>query len=157
MSKSKYNKANLGNNLMSLPNSSYWSPCSVKAIQKFVSTATCLFNEPDVDTFPLFDWQELKDEIQGGPISLTHQCSAYQVPTSQCGDNPCQYMECKDFTTVSDDPSSMCKVQERNYAMEGTICGDGKFCFKGDCIKGNNKFSFNERIFDGQYAPSCPV
>ena len=148
MSKSKYNKANLENHQMSLPNSSYWSPCSLKAIQKFVSTATCLFNEPEVDNYPLFDWQDLTDDltdkIQGGPISLTDQCSAYWSPTVPCGENPCQYLQCKDFTMVSDDESLMCIVQERNYAMEGTTCGDGKFCFQGNCIKGNNILQFSE-------------
>ena len=57
MSKSKYNQKNLRNPKMSLHNSSYWPPCSVKAIEEFVSTATCLFNEPEVDHYPmLLQW-----------------------------------------------------------------------------------------------------
>ena len=127
---------------MSLPNSSYWSPCSVKAIEKFVSTATCLFNEPEVEKYPLFDWQDLADKIEGGPPSLTAQCSPYGSPALACGDNPCQYLKClsKDHTTVSDEPLVICTPQEKNYAMEGTECGAGKFCFQGNCIKGNNHF-----------------
>ena len=143
MSKSKYNKANLENHRMSLPNSSYWSPCSVKAIEEFVSTATCLFNEPQVEAYPLFDWQHLTDDLtdkeQGGPPSLAHQCSQYMVPAVKCGDNPCQYLECviEDHITVSDKPDKRkCTVIEKNYAMEGTTCGNGKFCFQGNCITG---------------------
>ena len=144
MSKSKYNENNLGNYLMSLPNSSFWSPCSVKAIEEFVSTATCLFNEPEVDDYPLFDWQDLVDQIEGGPPSLTNQCSPYGSPALICGDNPCQYLECQvpDYSTVSDRPPVICKVQEKNYAMEGTSCGTGKYCFQGNCIKGNKNQLF---------------
>ena len=134
---------------MSLPNSSYWSPCSVKAIEEFVSTASCLFNEPEVDAYPLFDWQDLTDDltdnVQGGPPSLTHQCSQHMAPrmapTTKCGNNPCQYLECltEDHTTVSDKPTLKCTVQEKTYAMEGTTCGNGKFCFQGNCITGKKK------------------
>ena len=146
MSKSKYNKNNLENHLMSLPNSSYWSPCSVKAIEEFVSTAKCLFNEPEVDHYPLFDWQDLTDDltdkVQGGPPSLTHQCDPYGFPASHCGNNPCQYLEClvEDYSKVSDDSEPKCTVQEKNYAMEGSTCGNGKFCFQGNCITGKSQF-----------------
>ena len=149
MSKSKYNKENLENHRMSLPNSSYWSPCSVKAIEEFVSTASCLFNAPEVDHYPLFDWQDLTDnltdKVQGEPPSHTHQCDPYGFPASTCGDNPCQYLECmtEDYTTVSDKPSPICTVQEKNYAMEGTTCGNGKFCFQGNCVTGKRK-QFNK-------------
>ena len=127
---------------MNLPNSNSWSPCSVTAIEKFVRTASCLFNKPAVDTYPLFDWQDLSDGIQGGAPRLSDQCSPYQWPGVSCGDNPCQYLECQvqDHSTVSHKNKTICTPQERNYAMEGTICGKGKFCFQGKCRKGNNYF-----------------
>ena len=144
MSKSKYNKENLGNSLMSLKNSSFWSPCSVKAIEEFVSTATCLFNEPEVDNYPLFDWQDMVDGTEGGVPSLADQCSPYEFPALPCGNHPCQYLECqaKDHTTVADKPTFICTPKERNYAIEGTSCGENKFCFQGDCIKGNTRILF---------------
>ena len=149
MSKTKYNKVNLKDHRLSLPNSSYWSPCSVKAIEKFVSTAICLFNEPELEEHPLFDWQDLVGDIQGGAPSLTHQCSPYSSFTVACGDNPCQYLECdtKDYTSVSDTSSRVCAIQEKNYAMEGTSCGEEKFCFQGTCKKGNNFYYVTDIFF----------
>ena len=124
---------------MNLPNSSYWSPCSVKAIKEFVSTATCLFNEPKVNAYPLFDWQDLADKIGGGPPDHTAQCSPYGSPVVKCGDNPCQYLECSfiNYTMVADITTQLCTLQEKNYAMEGSKCEEGKYCFQGNCIKGN--------------------
>ena len=159
MSKSKYNKENLGNYHMRLPNSSYWSPCSVKAIEEFVSTAECLFNEPEVDNYPLFDWQDMVDEIEGGLPSLTAQCSPYEFPALPCGDNPCQYLECqaKDHITVSDKPTFICTPKEKNYAMEGTSCGDKKFCFQGSCIKGNTHILLNKIILSSYFGNAMPT
>ena len=140
--KSKYNKENLENPHMSLHNSSHWSPCSVKAIEEYVSKATCLFNEPEVNAYPLFDWQDLADKLQGGAPDLLTQCSSYKWPAVDCGDSPCQYLECTyiDQNRVSDITNQpICLPQGRNYAMEGTDCGGGKFCFQGDCVKGKNQ------------------
>ena len=160
MTKSKYNKANIENIHMKLPNSSYWSPCSVKAIQEFVSTASCLFNEPWLDEYPLFDWQDMAAQIEGGPPSLADQCSTYEFPALPCGKNPCQYLECQavDRNVVTDVGAEYsCIPQEKNYAMEGTSCGDEKFCFQGNCIKGNNHISFKEIILPFHFGNAMPT
>ena len=94
-----------------------------KAIEEYVRKATCLFNEPEFDAYPLFDWQDLADKIQGGAPDLSTQCSSYEGPALDCGDNPCQYLECTAIDhSVSDITitiNTICVPQDKNYAMEG--------------------------------------
>ena len=112
-----------------------WSYCSEDAIKKFVYESECLHNVPRQDLYPLLSWSELAHRHSGAPW-VRDQCNnIYNTKNGSCGENSCEYLQCN---LPKDGYYYNCVVQERNYPMEGTICGDppGR-CFQGKCMTGN--------------------
>ena len=54
-------------------NAFIWSNCSIERIQNFVSSASCLFNTPKNNRYPLLSWEDL---TMSAP-TLQQQCSVY--------------------------------------------------------------------------------
>ena len=109
-----------------------WSKCSVKVILKFLRTATCLFDMPATDPYPLMEWGELAEHVP----TLNQQCSIYKVDDNvadACGDDPCQYLECYSAVFVDGVQMVDCLLQPKQHAADGSKCGEGKFCHKGEC------------------------
>ena len=170
MSNNRFDKANIEKAFKDKRNANKWSTCSIKAITEFVSKASCLFNTPLTDPYPLFSWQELKQSSMAQWLNAqvphrARQCSMY-LPFKHlgpddgyiyetCGTDPCQYMECK---RSGHGEQGECAVHERQSAMEGTECGNiylttvgennqQKHCYQGNCIAGKYTVgSYNTHI-----------
>ena len=134
MSDAIFTDLNVKNVFKNLNHASSWSSCSKLAINKFVSKAECLFNQPQHEHYPLFSWHELSENIDGMMFSY-NQCpgNPYIGQGIHCTDhNPCQFLQCQ--------RKDKCVVEERTYAMEGTYCTDDmkKRCYKGECYEGKD-------------------
>ena len=146
MSNNVYDQSNIDRAFKDKRNAFKWSNCSKEVISKFVRKATCLFNTPNEDPYPLFKWEELATGSQV-PF-LSQQCVIYAPKKEHvdlvdfkgydCGADPCQYLECRTYLeqVTADHHWSDCKVHERQHAMEGSVCGEKKNCFQGNCIAG---------------------
>ena len=142
MSKNIYDQKNI-EQFKNKRNAYKWSTCSKDAISAFVRRAPCLFNTPKEDPHPLFNWQELTENLHVPDPS--HQCSIFAHDTlkmeegQSCGNDACQYMQCKTNKgsgSLVQIPGSDCMVRERQNAMEGSLCKKNKNCFQGNCING---------------------
>lgn len=142
MSKNIYDQKNI-EQFKNKRNAYKWSTCSKDAISAFVRRAPCLFNTPKEDPHPLFNWQELTENLHVPDPS--HQCSIFDQETlkmeegQSCGNDACQFLQCKTNKgsgSLVQVPGSDCMVRERQNAMEGSLCKNNKNCFQGNCING---------------------
>ena len=152
MSASLYNERNINGIFSGKRNAQKWSPCSIESITRFVHTAPCLFNTPDIDAFPLLEWTELAKGTSKRVPHLHEQCSIYmkdETPENHKAyacetKDPCQYLQCNIFQervlllgSTKEHATYRCLVQARQYAVEGSGCGFDKYCYQGNCITGN--------------------
>ena len=79
------------------------------------------------------EWGELAEHVP----TLKQQCSIYEAyeTVDVCGDYPCQYLECEKIIgySVNALPMVDCRLQAKQHAADGSKCGEGKFCHRGEC------------------------
>uniref|UniRef100_A0A3Q2EFS0 A disintegrin and metalloproteinase with thrombospondin motifs 2-like n=1 Tax=Cyprinodon variegatus TaxID=28743 RepID=A0A3Q2EFS0_CYPVA len=104
-----------------------WSRCSMQELGRFLHSYDCLRDDP-------FDhnWPSLP-QLPGLHYSMNEQCRfdfgvGYTMCTAYRTYDPCQQLWC----SHPDNPF-FCKTK-KGPPIDGTMCGNGKHCFKGHCI-----------------------
>ena len=103
-----------------------WSDCSVKQMRHFLrtSTASCLYNKPRSDKYPLMG----SSSLPGKGVSLNAQCQADQ------GTNAC-FHDSRVCTQLFCFYSKRGTCYATRPAAEGSTCGKGKHCRSGKCVR----------------------
>ncbi|CAJ1058587.1 LOW QUALITY PROTEIN: A disintegrin and metalloproteinase with thrombospondin motifs 2-like [Xyrichtys novacula] len=105
----------------------HWSRCSMQELGRYLSSYDCLRDDP-------FDhnWPSLP-QLPGLHYSMNEQCRfdfgvGYAMCTAYRTFDPCKQLWC----SHPDNPF-FCKTK-KGPPIDGTMCGNGKHCFKGHCI-----------------------
>uniref|UniRef100_A0A7N6F7E0 ADAM metallopeptidase with thrombospondin type 1 motif 2 n=1 Tax=Anabas testudineus TaxID=64144 RepID=A0A7N6F7E0_ANATE len=105
----------------------HWSRCSMQELGRYLHSYDCLRDDP-------FDhnWPSLP-QLPGLHYSMNEQCRfdfgvGYTMCTAYRPFDPCKQLWC----SHPDNPF-FCKTK-KGPPIDGTMCGDGKHCFKGHCI-----------------------
>ncbi|XP_039669551.1 A disintegrin and metalloproteinase with thrombospondin motifs 2-like isoform X1 [Perca fluviatilis] len=105
----------------------HWSRCSMQELGRYLSSYDCLRDDP-------FDhnWPSLP-QLPGLHYSMNEQCRfdfgvGYTMCTAYRTFDPCKQLWC----SHPDNPF-FCKTK-KGPPIDGTMCGNGKHCFKGHCI-----------------------
>ncbi|XP_077465027.1 A disintegrin and metalloproteinase with thrombospondin motifs 2-like isoform X2 [Stigmatopora argus] len=104
-----------------------WSRCSMQELGRYLHSYDCLRDDP-------FDhnWPSLPS-LPGLHYSMNEQCLfdfgvGYTMCTAYRTFDPCKQLWC----SHPENPF-FCKTK-KGPPIDGTMCGDGKHCFKGHCI-----------------------
>ncbi|XP_054890034.1 A disintegrin and metalloproteinase with thrombospondin motifs 2-like isoform X2 [Poeciliopsis prolifica] len=104
-----------------------WSRCSMQELGRYLHSYDCLRDDP-------FDhnWPSLP-QLPGLHYSMNEQCRfdfgvGYTMCTAYRTFDPCKQLWC----SHPDNPF-FCKTK-KGPPIDGTMCGNGKHCFKGHCI-----------------------
>uniref|UniRef100_A0A1A8A932 ADAM metallopeptidase with thrombospondin type 1 motif, 2 n=1 Tax=Nothobranchius furzeri TaxID=105023 RepID=A0A1A8A932_NOTFU len=104
-----------------------WSRCSMQELGRYLHSYDCLRDDP-------FDhnWPSLP-QLPGLHYSMNEQCrfdfgTGYTMCTAYRTFDPCKQLWC----SHPDNPF-FCKTK-KGPPIDGTMCGDGKHCFRGHCI-----------------------
>ncbi|XP_074529951.1 A disintegrin and metalloproteinase with thrombospondin motifs 2-like [Halichoeres trimaculatus] len=115
----------------------HWSRCSMQELGRYLSSYDCLRDDP-------FDhnWPSLP-QLPGLHYSMNEQCRfdfgvGYTMCTAlqKAGQSGTQYRTfdpCKQLWCSHPDNPFFCKTK-KGPPIDGTMCGNGKHCFKGHCI-----------------------
>ncbi|XP_044061386.1 A disintegrin and metalloproteinase with thrombospondin motifs 2-like isoform X1 [Siniperca chuatsi] len=116
----------------------HWSRCSMQELGRYLHSYDCLRDDP-------FDhnWPSLP-QLPGLHYSMNEQCRfdfgvGYTMCTAQlqkAGQSGTQYRTfdpCKQLWCSHPDNPFFCKTK-KGPPIDGTMCGNGKHCFKGHCI-----------------------
>ncbi|XP_047441070.1 A disintegrin and metalloproteinase with thrombospondin motifs 2-like isoform X2 [Mugil cephalus] len=105
----------------------HWSRCSMQELGRYLHSYDCLRDDP-------FDhnWPSLP-QLPGLHYSMNEQCRfdfgvGYTMCTAYRTFDPCKQLWC----SHPDNPF-FCKTK-KGPPIDGTMCGNGKHCFKGHCI-----------------------
>uniref|UniRef100_A0A667ZZV2 ADAM metallopeptidase with thrombospondin type 1 motif 2 n=1 Tax=Myripristis murdjan TaxID=586833 RepID=A0A667ZZV2_9TELE len=105
----------------------HWSRCSMQELERYLHSYDCLRDDP-------FDhnWPSLP-QLPGLHYSMNEQCRfdfgvGYTMCTAYRTFDPCKQLWC----SHPDNPF-FCKTK-KGPPIDGTMCGNGKHCFKGHCI-----------------------
>nr|XP_057919058.1 A disintegrin and metalloproteinase with thrombospondin motifs 2 isoform X2 [Doryrhamphus excisus] len=105
----------------------HWSRCSMQELGRYLHSYDCLRDDP-------FDhnWPSLP-QLPGLHYSMNEQCRfdfgvGYAMCTAYRTFDPCKQLWC----SHPDNPF-FCKTK-KGPPIDGTMCGNGKHCFKGHCI-----------------------
>nr|XP_040030389.1 A disintegrin and metalloproteinase with thrombospondin motifs 2-like isoform X2 [Gasterosteus aculeatus aculeatus] len=105
----------------------HWSRCSMQELGRYLQSYDCLRDDP-------FDhnWPSLP-QLPGLHYSMNEQCRfdfgvGYTMCTAYRTFDPCKQLWC----SHPDNPF-FCKTK-KGPPIDGTMCGNGKHCFKGHCI-----------------------
>uniref|UniRef100_UPI0037E8BA94 A disintegrin and metalloproteinase with thrombospondin motifs 2-like n=1 Tax=Semicossyphus pulcher TaxID=241346 RepID=UPI0037E8BA94 len=105
----------------------HWSRCSMQELGRYLNSYDCLRDDP-------FDhnWPSLP-QLPGLHYSMNEQCRfdfgvGYTMCTAYRTFDPCKQLWC----SHPDNPF-FCKTK-KGPPIDGTMCGNGKHCFKGHCI-----------------------
>ncbi|XP_027864478.1 A disintegrin and metalloproteinase with thrombospondin motifs 2-like isoform X3 [Xiphophorus couchianus] len=114
-----------------------WSRCSMQELGRYLQSYDCLRDDP-------FDhnWPSLP-QLPGLHYSMNEQCRfdfgvGYTMCTAlqKVGQTGSQYRTfdpCKQLWCSHPDNPFFCKTK-KGPPIDGTMCGNGKHCFKGHCI-----------------------
>uniref|UniRef100_A0A1A8IWL5 ADAM metallopeptidase with thrombospondin type 1 motif, 2 n=1 Tax=Nothobranchius kuhntae TaxID=321403 RepID=A0A1A8IWL5_NOTKU len=114
-----------------------WSRCSMQELGRYLHSYDCLRDDP-------FDhnWPSLP-QLPGLHYSMNEQCrfdfgTGYTMCTAlqKAGQSGAQYRTfdpCKQLWCSHPDNPFFCKTK-KGPPIDGTMCGDGKHCFRGHCI-----------------------
>ncbi|XP_060741235.1 A disintegrin and metalloproteinase with thrombospondin motifs 2-like isoform X1 [Tachysurus vachellii] len=115
----------------------HWSRCSKQELSRYLHSYDCLRDDPFEHT-----WEELP-QLPGLHYSMNEQCrfdfgAGYMMCTAlqKVGPSGAQYRPfdpCKQLWCAHPDNPFFCKTK-KGPPIDGTICGDGKHCFKGHCV-----------------------
>ncbi|KAI5624871.1 A disintegrin and metalloproteinase with thrombospondin motifs 2-like, partial [Silurus asotus] len=105
----------------------HWSRCSQQELGRYLHSYDCLRDDPFEHT-----WEELP-QLPGLHYSMNEQCrfdfgAGYMMCTAYRPFDPCKQLWC-----AHPDNPFFCKTK-KGPPIDGTICGDGKHCFKGHCM-----------------------
>ncbi|XP_047190477.1 A disintegrin and metalloproteinase with thrombospondin motifs 2-like isoform X4 [Scophthalmus maximus] len=115
----------------------HWSRCSMQELERYLHSYDCLRDDP-------FDhnWPSLP-QLPGLHYSMNEQCRfdfgvGYTMCTAlqKAGQSGTQYRTfdpCKQLWCSHPDNPFFCKTK-KGPPIDGTMCGNGKHCFKGHCI-----------------------
>ncbi|KAM9356746.1 A disintegrin and metalloproteinase with thrombospondin motifs 2 [Symphorus nematophorus] len=115
----------------------HWSRCSMQELGRYLHSYDCLRDDP-------FDhnWPSLP-QLPGLHYSMNEQCRfdfgvGYTMCTAlqKAGQSGTQYRTfdpCKQLWCSHPDNPFFCKTK-KGPPIDGTMCGNGKHCFKGHCI-----------------------
>ncbi|KAM4622025.1 A disintegrin and metalloproteinase with thrombospondin motifs 2-like [Polymixia lowei] len=115
----------------------HWSRCSMQELGRYLHSYECLRDDP-------FDhnWPSLP-QLPGLHYSMNEQCRfdfgvGYTMCTAlqKAGQSGTQYRTfdpCKQLWCSHPDNPFFCKTK-KGPPIDGTMCGNGKHCFKGHCI-----------------------
>ncbi|XP_068181171.1 A disintegrin and metalloproteinase with thrombospondin motifs 2-like [Antennarius striatus] len=105
----------------------HWSICSMQELGRYLHSYDCLRDDP-------FDhnWPSLP-QLPGLHYSMNEQCrfdfgAGYTTCTAYRTFDPCKQLWC----SHPENPF-FCKTK-KGPPIDGTMCGNGKHCFKGHCI-----------------------
>ncbi|XP_068570741.1 A disintegrin and metalloproteinase with thrombospondin motifs 2-like isoform X2 [Cebidichthys violaceus] len=105
----------------------HWSRCSMQELGRYLHSYDCLRDDP-------FDhnWPSLP-QLPGLHYSMNEQCRfdfgvGYTMCTAYRTFDPCKQLWC----SHPDNPF-FCKTK-KGPPIDGTMCGNGKHCFKGQCM-----------------------
>ncbi|XP_072519287.1 LOW QUALITY PROTEIN: A disintegrin and metalloproteinase with thrombospondin motifs 2 [Salminus brasiliensis] len=115
----------------------HWSRCSQQELGRYLHSYDCLRDDPFEHT-----WEELP-KLPGLHYSMNEQCrfdfgTGYMMCTAlqKVGSSGAQYHTydpCKQLWCAHPDNPFFCKTK-KGPPIDGTMCGDGKHCFKGHCV-----------------------
>ncbi|XP_066504808.1 A disintegrin and metalloproteinase with thrombospondin motifs 2-like [Hoplias malabaricus] len=115
----------------------HWSRCSQQELGRYLHSYDCLRDDPFEHT-----WEELP-QLPGFHYSMNEQCrfdfgTGYMMCTAlqKVGSSGAQYRTydpCKQLWCAHPDNPFFCKTK-KGPPIDGTMCGDGKHCFKGHCV-----------------------
>ncbi|CAN2387292.1 collagen catabolic process [Pristimantis euphronides] len=105
----------------------HWSRCSQQELGRYLSSYDCLRDDPFAH-----DWPSLP-QLPGIQYSMNEQCRfdfgiGYMMCTAFRTFDPCKQLWC----SHPDNPY-FCKTK-KGPPLDGTMCAQGKHCFKGHCI-----------------------
>ncbi|XP_037396626.1 A disintegrin and metalloproteinase with thrombospondin motifs 2-like isoform X3 [Pygocentrus nattereri] len=105
----------------------HWSRCSQQELGRYLHSYDCLRDDPFEHT-----WEELP-QLPGLHYSMNEQCrfdfgTGYMMCTAYRTYDPCKQLWC-----AHPDNPFFCKTK-KGPPIDGTMCGDGKHCFKGHCV-----------------------
>uniref|UniRef100_A0A672RKR2 A disintegrin and metalloproteinase with thrombospondin motifs 2-like n=1 Tax=Sinocyclocheilus grahami TaxID=75366 RepID=A0A672RKR2_SINGR len=105
----------------------HWSRCSQQELGRYLHSYDCLRDDPIEPK-----WEELP-HLPGMDYSMHEQCrfdfgAGYMMCTAYRPFDPCKQLWC-----AHPDNPFFCKTK-KGPPIDGTICGDGKHCFKGHCM-----------------------
>ncbi|XP_056239093.1 A disintegrin and metalloproteinase with thrombospondin motifs 2-like isoform X1 [Seriola aureovittata] len=115
----------------------HWSRCSMQELGRYLHSYDCLRDDP-------FDhnWPSLP-QLPGLHYSMNEQCRfdfgvGYTMCTAlqkagQAGTQYRTFDPCKQLWCSHPDNPFFCKTK-KGPPIDGTMCGNGKHCFKGHCI-----------------------
>ncbi|XP_029960505.1 A disintegrin and metalloproteinase with thrombospondin motifs 2-like isoform X2 [Salarias fasciatus] len=115
----------------------HWSRCSMQELGRYLHSYDCLRDDP-------FDhnWPSLP-QLPGLHYSMNEQCRfdfgvGYTMCTAlqKAGQSGTQYRTfdpCKQLWCSHPDNPFFCKTK-KGPPIDGTMCGNGKHCFRGHCI-----------------------
>ncbi|XP_075065848.1 A disintegrin and metalloproteinase with thrombospondin motifs 2-like isoform X1 [Mixophyes fleayi] len=105
----------------------HWSRCSHQELNRYLNSYDCLRDDPFAH-----DWPSLP-QLPGIHYSMNEQCRfdfgvGYMMCTAFRTFDPCKQLWC----SHPDNPY-FCKTK-KGPPLDGTMCSQGKHCFKGHCI-----------------------
>ncbi|XP_071267315.1 A disintegrin and metalloproteinase with thrombospondin motifs 2-like isoform X2 [Salvelinus alpinus] len=105
----------------------HWSRCSQQELGRYLKSYDCLRDDPYEHNWPSLP------RLPGLHYSMNEQCRfdfgvGYVMCTAYRTFDPCKQLWC----SHPDNPF-FCKTK-KGPPIDGTMCGDGKHCFKGHCI-----------------------
>ncbi|XP_071267314.1 A disintegrin and metalloproteinase with thrombospondin motifs 2-like isoform X1 [Salvelinus alpinus] len=115
----------------------HWSRCSQQELGRYLKSYDCLRDDPYEHNWPSLP------RLPGLHYSMNEQCRfdfgvGYVMCTalqkvSQAGTQYRTFDPCKQLWCSHPDNPFFCKTK-KGPPIDGTMCGDGKHCFKGHCI-----------------------
>ncbi|XP_036825467.1 A disintegrin and metalloproteinase with thrombospondin motifs 2 isoform X2 [Oncorhynchus mykiss] len=115
----------------------HWSRCSQQELGRYLQSYDCLRDDPYEHNWPSLP------RLPGLHYSMNEQCRfdfgvGYVMCTalqkvSQAGTQYRTFDPCKQLWCSHPDNPFFCKTK-KGPPIDGTMCGDGKHCFKGHCI-----------------------
>ncbi|XP_029020549.1 A disintegrin and metalloproteinase with thrombospondin motifs 2-like isoform X2 [Betta splendens] len=105
----------------------HWSRCSMQELGRYLHSYDCLRDDPFEHNWPSLP------ELPGLHYSMNEQCRFdFGVGYTMCtAYRP--FDSCKQLWCSHPDNPFFCKTK-KGPPIDGTMCGDGKHCFKGHCI-----------------------
>ncbi|XP_076021105.1 A disintegrin and metalloproteinase with thrombospondin motifs 2-like [Genypterus blacodes] len=105
----------------------HWSRCSMHELGRYLGSYDCLRDDPFEHNWPSLP------QLPGLHYSMNEQCRfdfgvGYTMCTAYRTFDPCKQLWC----SHPDNPF-FCKTK-KGPPIDGTMCGNGKHCFKGHCI-----------------------